>query len=181
MFEEKIIASSTTKLSKLFNPARKASEKPDTGIEIKNKAAYFVIRDCAALAKDYIPLAILSEFPDPFTTLKSAKITKEEILDFVKRASAGNVPTVNLLEKILNIFNIHLNETKIDANTPTKIDESAYSDDVYNEYVSLSESPVSLEKEALSAKISVKSIVGMSKIKENEAFIISSLENELCK
>ena len=53
-FEAKILELSTIKERNLVGPSAIAMVKPDTGVEIKKKSAYYVIRDCATLAHDYI-------------------------------------------------------------------------------------------------------------------------------
>lgn len=77
-----ILENSTDKIAKLYNPAIKASQKPETGITIQNKAAYHVIKDCAILARNYIPICAFAAYSDPFSTLKG-KFTKQNIKEFV--------------------------------------------------------------------------------------------------
>lgn len=64
-----------------------ASERPDTGVVIKNKSAYFVIRDCADVTQKYLALLCYGSYTDPLKQLKG-KFTKIEIMDFVARARA---------------------------------------------------------------------------------------------
>ena len=85
MIEEKILQNSTEKQAKLLGPAQRAHKKPDIGVEIQNKSAYYVIRDCAMITQKYLVLFIWGTYPDPFEALK-CKITKDEITDFLKRA-----------------------------------------------------------------------------------------------
>ncbi len=84
-FESKIITNSEIKQRNLLRAARVASEKPDTGVEIKNKSAYFVIRDCADITQKYLSLLCYSSYKDPLKDLKG-KFSKIEVIDFVARA-----------------------------------------------------------------------------------------------
>lgn len=84
-FESKIITNSKIKQSKLLRAATIASEKPDTGVVIKNKSAYFVIRDCADVTQKYLALLCYGSYTDPLKQLRG-KFTKIEVIDFVARA-----------------------------------------------------------------------------------------------
>ena len=88
-FESKIITNSKIKQRNLLRAARVASEKPDTGVTIQNKSAYFVIRDCADITQKYLAMLCYSSFTDPLQQLKG-KFTKLEIIDFVARARSGD-------------------------------------------------------------------------------------------
>ena len=87
MIEEKILQNSTEKQAKLLGPAQRAHKKPDIGVEIQNKSAYYVIRDCAMITQKYLVLFIWGTYPDPFEALKG---TKDEITDFLKRAEKND-------------------------------------------------------------------------------------------
>jgi hypothetical protein len=84
-FESKIITNSEIKQNKLLRAATIASERPDTGVVIKNKSAYFVIRDCADITQKYLALLCYGSYTDPLKQLNS-KFTKIEVIDFVARA-----------------------------------------------------------------------------------------------
>lgn len=71
-----------------MRPATIAAEKPDTGVEIKTKSAYFVIRDCADVTQKYLSLLCYASYSDPIKQLKG-KFTKTEIIDFVARARSN--------------------------------------------------------------------------------------------
>lgn len=88
-FESKIITNSKIKQRNLLRAARVASEKPDTGVTIQNKSAYFVIRDCADITQKYLAMLCYSSLTDPVKQLKG-KFTKLEIIDFVARARSGD-------------------------------------------------------------------------------------------
>ena len=86
-FEEKILATSKIKERNLLKPSSIAMVKPDTGVEIRKKSAYYVIRDCATLAHDYIPHKCYSSIKDPVASLVG-KFTKADIIDFVARTKS---------------------------------------------------------------------------------------------
>ena len=44
-FEEKIIKNSSIRQGKLMRPAKIAFDKPDTGVTINKKGAYYLIKD----------------------------------------------------------------------------------------------------------------------------------------
>jgi|TARA_R110000782_G_scaffold230661_1_gene316919 hypothetical protein len=85
MFEEVILENSQEQIAKLYGPAARAADKPDTGVEIKKKAAYFVIRDCAGMTRKYLPIHIWGLFNDPILDLKG-KFTSNEVKNFLERA-----------------------------------------------------------------------------------------------
>ena len=66
MFEEIILANSSEKQAKLKEPALRAYKKPDIGVDINNKSAYYVIRDCALITSKYLAPYIWATFEDPF-------------------------------------------------------------------------------------------------------------------
>lgn len=86
MFEQVILDNSSEQIAKLYNPAAKASDAPDTGVEIKNKAAYFVIRDCAKVTREYLPLHVWLLYSDPLIQLKG-KFARKDVEDFLARSN----------------------------------------------------------------------------------------------
>lgn len=84
-FESKVITNSKIKQNKLLRAATIASERPDTGVVINNKSAYFVIRDCADITQKYLALLCYGSYTDPLGQL-NGKFTKIELIDFVARA-----------------------------------------------------------------------------------------------
>jgi hypothetical protein len=69
--------------AKLYAPAQKCFNRPDTGITIQHKGAYNVIKDCAKITIRYLPHYIFASYTNPFKTL-SGKFTKLDIEEFVK-------------------------------------------------------------------------------------------------
>jgi hypothetical protein len=101
-FLDIIIENSTVKEAKLYSPAQKASEKPDSGVTIQNPAAYHVIQDCAVIATKYLPIYIFGLYANPFEDLKS-KFNFQDIKEFVSAAYSDmtlNQLLTLILEKI---------------------------------------------------------------------------------
>ena len=136
-FEEKILSTSKIKERKLLKPSSVAMVKPDTGVEIKKKAAYYVIRDCATLAHDYIPHKCYSSIKNPIAALHG-QFTKADVIDFVAR-SKSHKHTKQLLWIIFS--DIYKAEADDWSPPPTPIsvedlviDADADGEDIYGDY-----------------------------------------------
>lgn len=81
-FIDIILENSSIKEAKLFAPAKKAANNPETGITIQNKSAYHVIKDCANITIKYLPHYVFAHYECPFTEL-SGKFKRKEIEEFV--------------------------------------------------------------------------------------------------
>ena len=141
-FEQRLIENSQLKQRKLMRPAKIASERPDTGVTIQNKSAYFVIRDCADVTQKYLPLLCYGGFDDPLKQLKGV-FKKTDIMDFVTRARDElNKHTRQLLCAIVADINkcecaprpVEPTETAnlVDVTDFAAIEESE--DDIYGDY-----------------------------------------------
>ena len=135
-FEMQIVGTSRIKERNLLKPANMAMNKPDTGVEIKNKSAYYVIRDCATIANDYIPHKCYSSLSDPIGQL-IGKFSVKDIQDFVSRA-AEHEHTQQLL--MIVFADIYKREAS-DWSPPVapepeslEIDADADHDEIYGEY-----------------------------------------------
>lgn len=84
-FEETILAAANIRQGNLLIPAKLAAEKPDTGVKILKKSAYYVIKDCANITCQYVPFLAYANIEKPLETLKGA-FTSEAIVDFVSRS-----------------------------------------------------------------------------------------------
>lgn len=84
-FEETILSAANIRQGNLLIPAKLAAEKPDTGVKILKKSAYYVIKDCASITCQYVPFLAYANIEDPLETLKG-EFTREAIVDFVKRS-----------------------------------------------------------------------------------------------
>ena len=135
-FELKILETSKIKERNLLKFANIAMVKPDTGVEIKNKSAYYVIRDCATIANDYIVHKCYSSLQDPIGQLVG-KFDKSDIIDFVNR-SVEEPHT----QQLLNIIFTDIYKREASEWTPPvmpepeqlEIDADADHDDIYGEY-----------------------------------------------
>ena len=68
-FEEKIISNSKIRQSKLMRPAKLAFEKPDTGVKILKKGAFYLIKDSADITVKYLSHLCYGSFDDPIKLL----------------------------------------------------------------------------------------------------------------
>ena len=99
-FLEIIVENSSVKEAKLYAPAKKAFAKPDTGITIQNKSAYHVIKDCALMTINYLPLWAFGNYKNPIEELKG-KFQKKDIEGFVS-STETHVMNQQLLSIILD-------------------------------------------------------------------------------
>jgi hypothetical protein len=83
--EEKILNNCNIRQRNLLRPAKIAAGKPDTGVTINKRGAYFLIQDCAKVTLNYVAHLAYSSFSSPLTQLKG-KFTQAEIIDFVGRS-----------------------------------------------------------------------------------------------
>ena len=131
MFEEVILENSTQQIAKLYGSAARAAEKPDTGVEIKKKAAYYVIRDCANITKKYLSIHIWGLFDDPILDLKG-KFTSNEVKNFLERAKSE---TDAMLLKKLILSDIKEKYEVIQSTSgSTAVSYEADEDDIYSYY-----------------------------------------------
>lgn len=141
-FIEVILKNSQIKEAKLFGPAKKASQSPETGVVIQNPAAFHVIKDSATLAYKYLPHFVFGHYANPFEVLKG-KFTKADIIEFVTQANSDIVMyqlMTLILEKIKKLPGFQF---EIDA---TPIISPTNSGDPYGDYESY-ESPVQQPKQ----------------------------------
>lgn len=133
-FEEKIISNSEIRQRNLMRPAKIASEKPDTGVTIIKKGAYYLIKDSADITIKYLTLMCYGSFSSPITSLKG-KFTQSEIIDFVGRAKEESY-TNQLLSVILTDIGCTQPITQvIDDDKTDELDLTFTEDeDVYGDY-----------------------------------------------
>ena len=136
-FEKKILSICRIKERNLLKPSSVAMLKPDTGVEIKKKSAYYVIRDCATLAHDYIPHKCYSSLRDPINELRG-QFTKADIIDFVSRTKQHEHT-----KQLLYIMFSDIYKLEADDWTPPpapeqpevlEIDADAEGDEIYQDY-----------------------------------------------
>lgn len=127
-FNNIIVENSKEKIAKLYKPAIKANNNPENGITIQNKSAYYVIKDCAEVAKDYIPLIVFETYKNPFEDLMG-KFTKEDIAQFLIFTKT-NIASKHLL---FFIFEEYKKQKSEKINKPDVI-HNIDSNDPYGEY-----------------------------------------------
>ena len=98
MFEEVILNNSSEQIAKLYGPAERAYNKPDTGIDVNKKSAYYVIRDCANITRQYLAIHVWGLYEDPILTLKG-KFTSNQVKDFLSRSDKETGP--KLLKQLI--------------------------------------------------------------------------------
>ena len=137
MFEQVILDNSGVPISKLWGKSLKASQTPLTGIDkISNKSVEYVIRDCAKVARLYLPIMMYGTYKNPIENLKG-KFTKKDILDIVGRAEK-QTEVRQLLKLVLSSIQKHNIDQQLktddlvsDHETKDPIPEP---DDIYGEY-----------------------------------------------
>lgn len=146
-FEEKIIKNSGIRQKNLLRPAKIAFEKPDTGVTINKKGAYYLIKDSAEITIKYVAHLCYGSYNDPIKELKG-KFTQSEIIDFVGR-SKEEYYTNQLLSIILadigvvkQSFNTSTVEEEPEIDLTIEDDE----DDVYGDYESETSTTTSSSK-----------------------------------
>jgi hypothetical protein len=136
-FEEKILATSKIKERRLIKPSSIAMVKPDTGVEIRKKSAYYVIRDCATIAHDYIPLKCYSSIKNPIASL-NGQFTKADIIDFVARSKSHKHTKQLLWVVFSDIYKVEADEWEAPPppveSEALDIDADADGEDIYGDY-----------------------------------------------
>ncbi len=117
-----------------MRPAKIAFEKPDTGVTINKKGAYFLIKDSADITVKYLPLLSYGSFKNPINDLKG-KFTQSEIIDFVGRAKEESY-TNQLLSVILTDIGCTQPITQVVDDDESEELDLSFSDDedVYGDY-----------------------------------------------
>lgn len=128
-FENKILSISESKQAALLSPARTAAAKPDTGVKILKKAAYYVIRDCAKVTERYLVHFIWADIKNPIEKLEGS-FTRGEIEDFVNRSKKD--PETGQLCSII-LTDIHRKNKLEAAAAPAPKEEKEVTFD-YTEY-----------------------------------------------
>jgi hypothetical protein len=145
-FIDILLENSKLKEAKLFAPAKKAANNPETGITIQNKSAYHVIKDCANITIKYLPHYVFAHYECLFTEL-SGKFKRKDIEEFVSGAEKDIVLN-QLLILILELNGGLIEDTpkvSISDNTDLEIG------DPYGEYgVGFEEQPIKIENNNIS-------------------------------
>ena len=133
--EEKIINNSKIRQNKLLRAANIASEKPDTGVKILKKGAFYLIKDAADITKQYLAHLCYGSYTEPLKELKG-KFTQAEIIDFVGRAKEEKNTN-----QLLNIILTDIGSTQVSSVTEIVEEEQELDlsidddiEDVYGDY-----------------------------------------------
>jgi len=127
--EDVILENSSETKAKLYQPAKKAFEAPDTGVTIIKPAAYRVIKDCAETTLLFLPIEIFIKFKSPIQVLKS-KFEREAVIDLYNRTTTDAVAKI-LYQLILDTCPKSV--PQLSPVNPANIVNSN-SDDPYGEY-----------------------------------------------
>lgn len=125
-FVEIIVENSQAKIAKLYKPAIKANENPENGITIENKSAYHVIKDCAGIAKEYIPLLVFDLYKNPFDELRG-KFKRKDIEEFLNNSSINN-------KQLLIIIKNKISDNFPQETKKEEIFETYNTNDPYGDY-----------------------------------------------
>jgi|TARA_R110000850_G_scaffold26199_3_gene75123 hypothetical protein len=131
-FEEKIIKNSSIRQKNLVRPAKIAFEKPDTGVTINKKGAYYLIKDSADVTVKYVVHLCYGSYNNPINDLKG-KFTQSEIIDFVGR-SKEEQQTKQLLNIILTDIGVVNNNFTTETKEDLDLTINDEIDDVYGDY-----------------------------------------------
>jgi hypothetical protein len=136
MIEKIIIENCDFKQRTLLRAAQIGRDAPDTGVEIKNKSAYHVIKDCADITCRYLAMYAWSWYDDPIKKLKK-KVKKNDLKDLVTRALDPKNEQKRSTRQLLTIILISLDEAISKDKTkenPEEIKPLSDSDDIYGDY-----------------------------------------------
>ena len=153
-FEKAILKVCSLREKNLLGPATKAADDPETGIVIKQKPAFFVIKDCATIAKRYMFIMCYGSLTDPIGQLKG-KVSLEDVENFVARSrNKSNYETRQLLNLIFADINSYIpglrqeGADELDINFDTIDEENVYGDyeDLGNERIKEMEKQQEIQK-----------------------------------
>ena len=72
------------KEAQLYIPAKACYEEPARGFNVVNEFAPLVVRDCAYVARQYIPVFVFNEVTNCAEELRKVNVTKAEITEFIE-------------------------------------------------------------------------------------------------
>lgn len=137
-FEKAILTACSLREKNLLGPATKAADDPETGIVIKQKPAYFVIKDCALIAKKYLFIMCYGSLTDPIKQLKG-KVSVQDIEDFVTRSrNRANYETYQLLNLVFHDINNYVPVADIGIDELDMNFETIDEENIYGDYEQLS-------------------------------------------
>jgi hypothetical protein len=136
-FEEKIIKNSDIRQRNLLRPAKIAFEKPDTGVTITKKGAYYLIKDSAEITIKYVAHLCYGSYSNPIKDLKG-KFTQSEIIDFVGRSKEEESTNqlLNIVLADIGVVKQTFNTTVVEEEQEIDLSIEDDEDDVYGDYES---------------------------------------------
>ena len=156
-FEEKLITNSDIRQKNLMRPAKVAFDKPDTGVKILKKGAYYLIKDASEITIQYLAHLCYGSYKNPLKDLRG-KFTQSEIIDFVGRSKEEKNTS-----QLLNIILTDIGSAQVDSivNSSELIEEEVEIDlsmddnvdDIYGDYEA--DTPVT---KALNTNVKSKSV-----------------------
>jgi hypothetical protein len=160
-FEEKIIKNSSIRQGKLMRPAKIAFDKPDTGVTINKKGAYYLIKDSADITIQYLAHLCYGSYNEPINELKG-KFTQSEIIDFVGR-SKEEKNTNQLLSIILADLGYVSQSFEVDVIDEEELDLTIDEDedDVYGDYETETTSTASKSPASESEPLDINDVSGV--------------------
>lgn len=160
-FEEKIIKNSSIRQGKLMRPAKIAFDKPDTGVTINKKGAYYLIKDSADITIQYLAHLCYGSYNEPINELKG-KFTQSEIIDFVGR-SKEEKNTNQLLSIILADLGYVSQSFEVDVIDEEELDLTIDEDedDVYGDYETEATSTASKSPASESEPLDINDVSGV--------------------
>ncbi len=115
------------KIAQLWKPANACYENPEIGIEIKHATVKHVIKDCALMAKSYIPIEVFCKIENPITNL-CGKVKDIELKEFATEVADGK----NVNKRVL--YSMIFDYKKLPDAPKVKPKEI---EDVYGDYAQL--------------------------------------------
>ncbi len=121
----------------MLRPAKIAFEKPDTGVTITKKGAYYLIKDSAEITIKYVAHLCYGSYSNPIKDLKG-KFTQSEIIDFVGRSKEEESTNqlLNIVLADIGVVKQTFNTTVVEEEQEIDLSIEDDEDDVYGDYES---------------------------------------------
>jgi len=131
-------------LANLYVPSEKAMNHPETGLVNPPKPVVMVIKDCATVARKYLPIEVYATLENPIKSLKALPNFNVAILvDFYR--DVGRTTEADMLYSVM-VGNYTPTKTTINEDQSTEDDL----DDVYGGYGSVQQTVAFIETDKLS-------------------------------
>ena len=100
-FEEKIAKNAKIRERNLSRPAKLAADKPDTGVKILKKGAYYLIQDCAKVLTVSVIFYFLYNMT--YQGSKTLRLSEKLFTDIISFLILGLASYHLILRKLINI------------------------------------------------------------------------------